>query len=121
MAEQHTSGPWIADDGFIYDAEHRRIADAAPWSPMFRERDDDVVRANARLIAAAPELLDALIDLLLDTQHAGHECQDEHCPVARAKRAISQATGEPLPPNVQAHPTLEASEAGCKRSGGAQG
>ena len=100
MAEQHTPGPWIADDGFVYDTALRRIADAAPWTPMHAERTTETVLANSRLIAAAPELLGALIDLLLDTQHASHNCPDEHCPVARAKRAISQATGEPLPPNA---------------------
>lgn len=65
-----------------------------------RARTDETVKTNARLIEAAPELLDALIDLLLDTQHSDHNCPDEHCPVARAKRAISKATGEPLPPNT---------------------
>ncbi len=101
MAEQHTPGPWHQlADGFIYAKDGGRVADAAPWSPAHKARTDETVKANARLIEAAPELLDALIDLLLDTQHSDHGCPEELCPVARAKRAISQATGEPLPPNV---------------------
>lgn len=34
--------------------------------------------------AAKDELLAALQDLLMDTQHAEHECDDKNCPVARA-------------------------------------
>lgn len=101
MAEQHTPGPWrLLSDGFIYAKDGGRVADPSPWSPLHRARTDETINANARLIEAAPELLDALIDLLLDTQHSEHNCTDEHCPVARAKRAISHATGEPLPPNA---------------------
>ena len=33
---------------------------------------------------AKEELLAALQDLLMDTQHAEHECGDKNCPVARA-------------------------------------
>lgn len=108
MGAEYTPGPWIADDGFVYDAALRLIADAAPWTPMHAERTTETVLANSRLIATAPELLDALIDLLLDTQHASHECPDEHCPVARAKRAILQATGEPLTPNAALNRTDKA-------------
>jgi len=34
---------------------------------------------------AKEELLDALQDLLMDTQHSEHECEDKNCPVANAK------------------------------------
>lgn len=35
---------------------------------------------------AVQELLGALQDLLMDTQHAEHECGDKNCPVAHARR-----------------------------------
>lgn len=34
---------------------------------------------------AKDELLAALQDLLMDTQHAEHQCGDKNCPVAHAK------------------------------------
>lgn len=57
----HTPGPWDCDGTQVY-AEHLCICNA------YRSRTDDEgnwmpnkeVEANARLIAAAPELLDAL-------------------------------------------------------------
>lgn len=75
-------------------ALRKRAEEAEAALSAIRARTDETVKTNARLIEAAPELLDALIDLLLDTQHSDHNCPDEHCPVAKAKRAISQATGE---------------------------
>ena len=50
---QHTAGPWRYSDGLIL-AKNTKIADySQPYMP-FAEED-----ANARLIAAAPELLEA--------------------------------------------------------------
>ena len=54
----HTPGPWIVESGAVYTADHIPIAamDREPGNgtqPV--ERD-----ANARLIAAAPKLLEAL-------------------------------------------------------------
>ena len=48
---------------------------------------------------AKEELLDALQDLLMDTQHSEHECEDKDCPVANAKNvalkyAAIRARGE---------------------------
>lgn len=56
MKTQHTPGPWTVDDnGFIYDYAGNTIAD-----PHCSDIDLDEREANARLIAAAPELLNAL-------------------------------------------------------------
>jgi hypothetical protein len=49
--------------------------------------------ANARLIAAAPDLLEALKLLLEDTQHKTHDCGDACCPVGIARAALAKATG----------------------------
>lgn len=63
---KHTPGPWKVDAmGNVWSAdtkvcemsEHPVIA-----SGCYREKTDDEHRANARLIAAAPELLEALRD-----------------------------------------------------------
>lgn len=53
---------WAVDGCYIYDTKtNERIADAAPWQGIGKKSiADDIVRANARLIAAAPELYAAL-------------------------------------------------------------
>lgn len=59
---KHTPGPWLLDGTYVYqdDATGRTIADCA--HNKNRDRAEQV--ANAKLIAAAPELLDALRDAL---------------------------------------------------------
>lgn len=63
----HTPGPWAADDGdgqywgVFADNDSDAICYLCDWSPLKREtplRREDA--ANARLIAAAPEMLMAL-------------------------------------------------------------
>jgi hypothetical protein len=67
---QHTPGPWLQShrekpDGMwateVYDAAGETIATMA-WYPVKTERGSFVTarESNARLIAAAPELLEAL-------------------------------------------------------------
>lgn len=52
----HTPGPWHAPGlGEIHDEQHRVIADC--WAEEFSSKEPE---ANARLIAAAPDLLAAL-------------------------------------------------------------
>lgn len=63
MAAQHTPGPWTNDGGVVYGIESRPrffgvsidIFDANEWPAEIAEE----AQANARLIAAAPELLAA--------------------------------------------------------------
>jgi hypothetical protein len=70
---KHTPGPWeisYRESGFIQDGHvimgnDLEIAHVEPWERM----DDDAIEeaeANAELIAAAPDLLDALMHLLHD-------------------------------------------------------
>jgi hypothetical protein len=90
----HTPGPW----GFQYTDESGEcfviaknlggmVGAALPWPSEIEARDFRRVVANARLIAAAPDLLAALMDL------------DEHGHTQaiwdRAKRAIAKATASP--------------------------
>lgn len=59
---QHTPGPWYATasapEGSVFSHDHELIV---PWSPLQSDRK----MANARLIAAAPEMLDALRELAM--------------------------------------------------------
>lgn len=79
MKTKHTPAPWTAAGPGILDTPHRDkrimvlhpdgirlIADTGQGyiDPKGNAIPDDERRANARLIAAAPELLDAANDLL---------------------------------------------------------
>jgi len=53
---QHTPGPWTETRGHYIDAPNgTRIAEVYNWAPSYSQ--------NARLIAAAPELLEALAEI----------------------------------------------------------
>jgi hypothetical protein len=87
MSTQHTPGPWT------YEPEEEGYAGAivaeTGWICDF---DTDPSPANARLIAAAPDLLDALCMVLddpdaLDGRPLTYEC---------VRAAIAKATGETL-------------------------
>lgn len=99
----HTPGPWKWDGNVCdYDPEQE-----APWLVLDPDSSttDPILRgeihcgnpANARLIAAAPDLLEALRGLLADVQeyqtinHLGGE--NNHRQVF-ARAAIAKATGE---------------------------
>lgn len=57
----HTPGPW-AVDGLDIEADGEKVASAAVSMDLDRYEE---FQANARLISAAPELLDLLTDALL--------------------------------------------------------
>jgi hypothetical protein len=62
-------------------------------------RDDDEHRANLHLLAAAPQLYEALLELLLSHEEAlmqsGDGCESERCEAARqqAYQALGVAEG----------------------------
>lgn len=85
MSAKHTPGPWLIEkDG---SAEHRNKANVIRGADgtmiVYGQAND----ADARLIAAAPDLLDAL-QVMLDA--AQHDITQE-CDIARA--AIAKAIG----------------------------
>ena len=88
MEKKHTPGPWktqthISLDRLeIRDADGRRIAVCAMDYPMSAKTHD----ANASLIAAAPELLEALIGVVKVADRATKEFD-------KARVAISKAIG----------------------------
>lgn len=93
----HTPGPWYrtssSPDGTVYSADHTLIV---PLQPIGYTSKDQW--ANARLIAAAPELLAALRDVVAqiaayDHLHGKNSCMIDDGP---ALSAIATATGEPI-------------------------
>ena len=89
---KHTPGPWVTsatDDTVVIDATGREVAaidgdynDPDTWPQM---------EANARLIAAAPEMLRALKELYSIAVSEGVVGDDTTLPMAAA--AIAKAEG----------------------------
>ena len=59
MTHKHTPGPWVISGSSIWNTETHRAIYASGIKPV-NERDEEG-QANARLIAAAPELLGACL------------------------------------------------------------
>ena len=97
MTTMHTPGPWYIGSGTyegrnIYSAEAVTDDEGFTYNPVVATAEDDGVvcwDANARLMAAAPELLDALKSLscAIDVTAYG-------AALAKARAAIAKATGE---------------------------
>ena len=89
----HTPGPWVASEGHPTDVWHVD-SDARQFSIVVSRHEADYnmpveeVQANARLIAAAPELLAALQRLSVLADSAGHPFMK-----TVAQEAIAKATG----------------------------
>lgn len=102
MSEGHTPGPWeFASSGkgvrYIY-ASNRPQPIARPFTDLGRIPKDEF-EANARLIAAAPELLDALEDLANDISERFDMDDPSTNPgirraVEAARAALAKARGE---------------------------
>ena len=96
MTTQHTPGPWITGDAAIWalnDCEFHAIVDC----PLNQTcRDTDTAWANARLIAAAPDLLAALkaFDDAFSHYCEGDPDSDEVSALYQAREAIAKAIKE---------------------------
>lgn len=101
MTATHTPGPWAitldAMDTFVSSADGKTICEIA-HSRDFSNPAKECV-ANARLIAAAPDLLDALDALTITILQ--NCCEDDYANmhglkkyVERARAAIAKARGE---------------------------
>jgi hypothetical protein len=93
----YTPGPWepiaqagLADESRMYDIRYEHDATATAGYLRWGFVAKDVGEADARLIAAAPELLEALERIASLT--------DVNCDEApiEARRAIAKAEGEPV-------------------------
>ena len=95
-APKHTRGQWQAslDETYaVREADGGLVAictNLRGLHGMGGRRGGDEVAANARLIAAAPELLEALIDASLALR-IGHRTTYA---LEKARAAIAKATGE---------------------------
>jgi len=82
VEKQHTPGPWFYDESIatkiLINAKHAAVA-VVPYL-------DDEAKANARLLAAAPELFDALQALV--------SAVSEPALVAQAHAALRKAQGK---------------------------
>lgn len=91
----HTPGPWQMEDPLDKNPQrgpggeriHKvvgtgfgsgLVADVSAWWT-----DVETARANARLIAAAPELLEALLDAVAELRNAGYVCDSANALLAR--------------------------------------
>jgi hypothetical protein len=92
---KHTPGPWVAkgihavmSDGFQFK-QQTPIGEGSCMQTQQRNRERR--ESNARLIAASPDLLEALRDMISDRN------QLSEATVSFAKAAIAKATGEDAP------------------------
>jgi hypothetical protein len=98
---KHTQGPWHITgnktkyiEARIRDGWLQEVASVGPT-----ESDNGYgpqQEANARLIAAAPELLEALQEILAIDGHSSLTREDSDKLDAKARAAIAKATGEQL-------------------------
>lgn len=92
---EHTAGPWthVTGDGSVgtvegVDGWAVALAQSRPNDPRHEER-----QANARLIAAAPELLEALQGVVSRCRNTGYIGMDGQF-LKTVHTAIAKATGE---------------------------
>ena len=104
---KHTPGPWsvrpypIDDWGWIRDAKGDLVAMARAGQfldeaalDIHRKNETDPYEGNARLIAAAPALLEALDYLVGECPQDLDDDYNPHAaPLAKARAAIAKATG----------------------------
>ena len=96
MTTQHTPGPWIAVGTWVEHPDDNTpdICNCNPFHMMPTSRSHEEACANARLIAAAPELLAAL----QACDKAMSYMSEYDIPLTlpeQVKAAIAKATGEP--------------------------
>ena len=96
MSEKYTQGPWNANFtrfsgwvvGFhITDPKHGSLRPICEAYDKMGAMNPDEIAANARLISAAPELLEAL-------KWAVDNPNDDAYWIEQARAAIAKATGE---------------------------
>lgn len=93
----HTPGPWhrewVVDGAFQVSGQANGdkcvIASRAPFPSRHFE-----FAANARLIAAAPELLAACQAMFAASRHGAEYTDDEHAALALIEAAIAKAEGK---------------------------
>ena len=100
MTTKFTPGPWYVGSGTyegrnIYSVASVTDDEGFTYQPLVASAEDDGIKcwdANARLIAAAPDLLDELLDVLdwAVTERAPLRKQE----IESIRKVIAKATGE---------------------------
>lgn len=95
---QHTPGPWVTDKDVgheaVLGADGALVADCAIFG-LHVNRSQEINKANARLIAAAPELLEALERMADVAEKSGLTVfNEEFTALANARYVIAKATGQ---------------------------
>ncbi len=107
MSNKHTPGPWAVSKGYdgslsVSATKSFRINNISAGTPVIcdvyphLDADGFSGEANARLIAAAPDLLEALLGMLAidqENHQRGHDDDDVCKEVQTARAAIAKATG----------------------------
>jgi hypothetical protein len=95
MSSKHTPGPWRLTGDKLFRLT-RQIEDTNGMGLAHAYGNDAEADANARLIAAAPDLLAAIETLLPHVLHYAsmpHAHSDAHKDAANAAAAIAKAAG----------------------------
>jgi hypothetical protein len=96
--DNHTTGPWKVHTNIGRKGEIGIVAEAAPCiiAIMGNAKEWPVeAQANAKLICAAPAMLEALRDLLAEcVDHVRADGGDDTMSIQSARRAIALATGK---------------------------
>ena len=97
MSTQHTAGPWIydAEDNLILTHDGRVLLEWVPRSNHAKSGGTTVAErnANGRLVAAAPDLLQALEELAELAARCDSWQSFPTAPLEKAYAAIAKATG----------------------------
>jgi hypothetical protein len=96
METKHTPGPWLVTKdrwGALCVNNHDAFASEFPVAAVNGAGDEEKA-ANARLIAAAPDLIAALTFMLADYEEAyGGDEKDEPVAMSAARAALAKAQG----------------------------
>lgn len=99
----HTPGPWAKLGTWIHDANGMDIATVEKgffrvtgptWTPVPPEYTAEIRESNAHLIAAAPDLLEALEAFVFAVEVDEHCTDTEEDAAIQARAAIARARGE---------------------------
>jgi len=100
MEFRGTPGPWVRESagrgiGPVSKDDDQSYGMVIPVAYVDFGESDEVQNANAHLIAAAPELLEALIEARVWVQgwNAAHDTEDSYKALVMCNKAISKALG----------------------------
>jgi hypothetical protein len=92
---EHTPGPWTIDLDYDRDGHHGINSEARMWKAVAEcsantlgaaKVSQDEAEANAHLIAAAPELLEALEEVVAISDRKHNAWDKAHAAIAKATR-----------------------------------